>query len=67
MLPRGHAEIDFQIKFREFLKAHPDELKAYSDLKKRLLKEHPGDYNAYGDAKRPYTSRLRERVKLWKP
>ena len=65
VLPKGHPEIAFQIKFREYLKAHPKEVEDYSNLKKKLLRDHPGDYNAYGDAKRPYIDELRKRVDAW--
>lgn len=63
--PSGHPELDFQIKFREYLKAHPDEIKGYADMKLSTYHQFPDNYNAYGAAKRPYLEALRERVGQW--
>jgi len=65
MYPSGHPEVDFQIKFREYLNAHPDEIKDYADMKLSTYHQFPDDYNAYGEVKRPYLTALRERVNRW--
>lgn len=65
--PVGHPEVAFQIKFREYLKAHPDEIKDYADMKLATYREYPDDYNAYGTAKKPYLEALRARVDSWEP
>lgn len=41
------------IKFRDYLRAHPDEARRYEDLKKALGEQHD-DANAYANAKSSY-------------
>ena len=37
--------------FRDYLRAHPDAVEAYSSLKRRLAKEYRNDMDGYGAAK----------------
>jgi GrpB-like predicted nucleotidyltransferase (UPF0157 family) len=50
--PQG--EMWQRLAFRDYLRAHPEEARAYQRLKTRLAAEHPTDREAYTDAKSAY-------------
>ena len=50
------------IKFRDYLRAHPEEARRYEDLKKALAEQH-NDHNAYANAKSPYVREIVRRAK----
>jgi GrpB-like predicted nucleotidyltransferase (UPF0157 family) len=43
-----------RLAFRDYLRAHPEEVRTYERLKRRLAAEHPTDREAYTDAKSAY-------------
>jgi GrpB-like predicted nucleotidyltransferase (UPF0157 family) len=43
-----------RLAFRDYLRAHPEEARAYGQLKRRLASEHPTDREAYTSAKAAY-------------
>lgn len=47
----GSAEIDRHLHFVNFLKSHPEKIKAYGDLKQQLAKEYPDDIQRYCEGK----------------
>jgi len=47
----GCPQIARHLAFRDYLIAHPDAAKAYSDLKRELAAKHPNDIEAYMDGK----------------
>jgi GrpB-like predicted nucleotidyltransferase (UPF0157 family) len=49
-----HGEMWQRLAFRDYLRAHPEEARAYERLKKRLAAEHYRDRGAYTDAKSAY-------------
>lgn len=48
---------------RDYLIAHPDEAKAYAELKLELHKRYPHDYLKYREHKDPWLDALHERMK----
>ncbi len=55
---RNHDEIKRRILFRDYLKAHPESLKAYSDLKSTLACQFPDDREAYTTGKTEFVSSI---------
>lgn len=49
------------IKFRDYLRVHPDEARRYEDLKKALAEQHD-DANAYANAKSSYVLEIVRRA-----
>ena len=47
----GHPEIARMLLFRDYLRSHPDEARAYEAEKERCRRLHPDDTLAYADAK----------------
>lgn len=46
------------IVMRDYLRAHPEKVKAYSDLKESNASLYPDDYPAYREAKTPFLNQL---------
>ena len=44
--------------FRDYLKAHPKAVSAYSELKKKLAKQYRNDMDAYGQAKTEFIQNI---------
>ena len=50
---------------RDYLRAHPDEVAAYAELKRRLVARAPGDRLAYIEGKDAYVAALERRALAW--
>lgn len=50
---RDSIHVQNHLLFRRHLRAHPEAVKAYSDLKMRLAQQHPHDIDAYINGKTP--------------
>jgi GrpB-like predicted nucleotidyltransferase (UPF0157 family) len=50
---------------RDYLRAHPDEVSAYAELKRRLVARAPGDRLAYITGKDSYVAALEGRALAW--
>ena len=53
------------IVVRDYLRAHPEKAKEYSELKQKNIELHPNDYSAYRDAKAPFLEQLKQEAYLW--
>lgn len=51
-------EVDRHLRFRDYLRNHPEEIKAYSDLKKELLTRSSNDRQRYTLEKTPFIKRI---------
>ncbi len=49
--PVGHAQWDRHIRFRDYLRTHPETAQAYAALKQHLVGRHRWDRHAYTEAK----------------
>jgi GrpB-like predicted nucleotidyltransferase (UPF0157 family) len=61
VFPIGSHGIDQFRKIRDYLKAHPERVQAYENLKENLVCEHPDDYLAYRKGKDSF---LKETLRL---
>ncbi len=62
---RDHPHAQEMIVMRDFLQTHPDEARAYADLKIDLYKKYPDDYRAYRHFKDPYLTAMKARATEW--
>jgi GrpB-like predicted nucleotidyltransferase (UPF0157 family) len=53
-----HEEFMDYVRFRDYLRTHPEDAEAYGALKLRLAAERPDDREAYQEAKAPFVERL---------
>lgn len=53
------------IAIRDYLRAHPEKAKEYSELKQKNIELYPNDYPAYRDAKAPFLERLKQEAYSW--
>jgi GrpB-like predicted nucleotidyltransferase (UPF0157 family) len=60
---KAHPHVHEMLTLRDYLRSHPDEVKAYSNLKKELFEKYPDDYAAYRKLKDEYMKALKERAK----
>ena len=53
-----HEEFMDYVRFRDYLRTHPEDAEFYGALKQRLAPQHAGDRRAYEEAKAPFVARL---------
>lgn len=58
----GSPQIARHLAFRDYMIAHPDAAKAYSDLKRELAAKHPNDMEAYMDGKHEFIQEIDRRA-----
>ena len=52
--PEGSEGLTRHVAFRDYLRAHPEELAEYEAVKRSLVEHHPHDWEAYTDGKTDY-------------
>jgi GrpB-like predicted nucleotidyltransferase (UPF0157 family) len=62
---KDHPHAQEMIVMRDFLRSHPDEAKAYADLKIDLHRKYPEDYKEYRHFKDPYLTKMKARAIEW--
>jgi GrpB-like predicted nucleotidyltransferase (UPF0157 family) len=62
----GHAEIARCLDFRDYLRTHPTEAQAYSELKQALAAQYPHDINGYMAGKDSFIHRTIARAQAWR-
>lgn len=62
---RVGSEAQRHLAFRDYMIAHPDAAKAYSQLKQKLAQTHSENINAYGDGKDPFIKEHEEKALAW--
>jgi GrpB-like predicted nucleotidyltransferase (UPF0157 family) len=58
----GHPHIKEMISLRDYLRSNPEEVRRYSDLKRRLYDSHADDYATYRKQKDEYMADLKKRA-----
>jgi GrpB-like predicted nucleotidyltransferase (UPF0157 family) len=61
MFEIGSPEWNRHLAFRDHLRTHPDDLRAYEGLKRELAIRHRDDRKAYTDAKAPFIQEILSR------
>jgi len=59
---QGAVSLQNHLKFRDFLRSHPELAAEYGALKKQLAKEHPFDIDAYVEKKTPFITSILKQV-----
>jgi len=62
----GHPDIERHLRFRNYMRDHPDEAAAYSDLKKELMSKFPDDMEQYCWGKEDFVKAIELKAFLWK-
>ena len=66
MFEEGSAQIERHLAFRDYMRTHPNEAQAYSDLKQQLAKAHPTDIEAYMDVKDGFIQAIDAKAVVWR-
>lgn len=61
----GNLEIERHLVFRNYLRAHPEEVNAYGTLKEQLAATYPYDIEAYIAGKDAFVKKLEQRAIAW--
>ena len=59
----GHPDINRHLEFKNHLIAHPEKVKAYSDLKMSLAEKYPNDIEQYCWGKNTFITKIEEDIK----
>ena len=59
---QGSPQITRHLAFRDYMLAHPDAARSYSDLKRELAAKHPNDIEAYMDGKHEFIQEIDRRT-----
>jgi len=62
----GSDQIARHLAFRDYMIAHPEEARSYSDLKKRLADTHCDDPDGYMDGKDGFIKEIDRRAAAWR-
>jgi len=62
VFPEGHPHIRRMLTIRDYLRTHPEEVRAYSQKKRELKNTYPDDYAAYRKNKDVYMEALQARA-----
>ncbi|PYZ93022.1 hypothetical protein CR194_07430 [Salipaludibacillus keqinensis] len=60
-----NPEIQRHLLFRDFMNAHPEEAKKYSDLKRELAREFPKEIDEYIAGKHDFIQNIDEKAQSW--
>jgi GrpB-like predicted nucleotidyltransferase (UPF0157 family) len=60
MYQSDHPEVGRHVRFRDYLRQHPDEASAYEALKRALATRFGSDRRAYSDAKSEFCARIEQ-------
>jgi GrpB-like predicted nucleotidyltransferase (UPF0157 family) len=63
----GSAQIDRHLAFRDYMIAHPEDARKYSELKRKLAKEHSQSIDGYMDGKDSFIKEIDRKALRWHP
>ncbi len=61
----GHPEVKRHLDFRDFILAHPEDAKAYSQLKIELARQFSEDIHGYNAGKDKFVKDIDRKAKVW--
>jgi len=64
--PVGHPDIARHLTFRDYMCAHPDDARAYSDLKRSLAAQFSEDVDRYVAGKDAFIREMDRRALAWR-
>lgn len=62
----GDHNIERHLAFKEYMIAHPEDARSYSELKKRLAKKYPRDIDSYIAGKEKFVDEMESKAISWK-
>lgn len=62
---QGSEHVARHLAFRDYMRAHPADARAYEAEKRRCRDLHPKDSRAYSEAKSPWIAAAQERALAW--
>jgi GrpB-like predicted nucleotidyltransferase (UPF0157 family) len=62
----GSAEAGRHLAFRDYMIAHPEDARRYSELKRRLAEENPQSPDGYMDGKDGFVKEMDRRAARWR-
>jgi GrpB-like predicted nucleotidyltransferase (UPF0157 family) len=62
---QGHPNVARHLRFRDYLRAHPGEARAYGTQKERLAQQYPGDGRSYTEGKDAFVAAIDRRAAAW--
>jgi len=65
MFERGEPRVDRHLRFRDYLRAHPDEAEAYGRLKEGLARRFPHDIDGYMAGKDEFIKEIERKAEAW--
>lgn len=60
---KEHPHVLEMLSLRDYLRSHPEEARAYSNIKRELFEKYPNDYVTYRKLKDAYMAELKVRTK----
>ncbi|SEQ47864.1 GrpB domain, predicted nucleotidyltransferase, UPF0157 family [Lachnospiraceae bacterium NE2001] len=54
------------LNFRDYMNAHPEDAKAYDQLKRKLCSKYPGDRDLYLEGKKELITELLSKARQWR-
>ncbi|MGD6993807.1 GrpB family protein [Sutcliffiella horikoshii] len=61
----GNEHIQTHLDFKMYLMAHPEDAKAYGELKLKLARQFPEDHHKYQEGKQEFVNGLVEKARSW--
>lgn len=65
LVPAGSQRFTDVLAFRDYLRAHPDTVRQYQQLKQQLATRHAHDRNAYTDGKSAMVAAITKNARTW--
>ncbi|MDQ3711997.1 MAG: GrpB family protein [Acidobacteriota bacterium] len=62
----GSAEIERHLAFRDYIIAHPEDARNYSELKRKLAEQHPQSLDDYMDGKDGFIKEMDQLAARWR-
>lgn len=62
----GSAQIERHLAFRNYMIAHPEDARKYSELKRKLAEENPQNINGYMDGKDGFIKEIDRKAGQWR-
>lgn len=61
----GSNQVKRHLAFRNYMTAHPEAAREYSELKRNLARQHPADIKSYMDGKDGFIEEIDEKAAQW--